>query len=210
MGSASDETSLTLLNLLCAPEKDETAWRVFVERYEPLIRHWCIRQRLQAADVEDVCQTVLQRVFTRISTYDPGRGGFRGWLKTVVANAVKDFLRTRGRRPGEQGAGGTEGADILQALAQPETVDSLVQELDTGLRRDLEEILARVEKVVEPDTMRAFRWTLLEGRSIADVAAQLGKSYAAVCMAVNRVKNKLREEGAKLGRPPHGATEDQP
>src|SRR6202011_1715359 len=137
-------------------------------------------------------------VFTKINTYDPARGGFRGWLKTVVDNAVKDFLRGRGRRPGDQGAGDSNVAELLQAIAQPESVDSLVQELDTSLRRDLDEILARVEKEVKPDTMRAFRMTVIQGQSIKDVAAQLGKSYAAVCMSVKRVKEMLRAASAQL------------
>src|SRR6202042_2359597 len=106
MGTTPDPaTSITLLTALCGLEKDEAAWRVFFERYEPMIRRWCIRQQLQWADVEDVTQQVLQKVFTKINTYTPNRGAFRGWLKTVVDNVVKDFLRGRDRRPGDQGSG---------------------------------------------------------------------------------------------------------
>ena len=193
MGTASDSaTSLTLLKALCGPETDEAAWRVFYERYQPLINRWCARQQLQAADVEDVAQQVLTRVFTKINTYDSARGTFRGWLKTVVDNAIKDLLRGRNRRPADRGSGDSKVAELLNAIAQPESIDALVQLLDASLHQDVEEILARVEKDVQPDTMRAFRLTVLEGKSIADVAAQLGKSYAAVCMALNRVKKKLR------------------
>jgi RNA polymerase sigma factor (sigma-70 family) len=192
-------TSLSLLRILCQPEKDEAAWRVFYERYEPMIHRWCARFRLQAADVEDVSQKVLQRVFTRIGTYDPGRGErFRGWLKTVVENAVRDFLRTAARRPADRGAGGN-AEELLENLAQPETVDFLVDELDSSLQRDLAAILAQVEQEVEPDTLRCFRQVVLDGQPIADVAAGLGKSYAAVCMAIHRVKIKLRAAGARLG-----------
>src|SRR5690348_840043 len=143
MGNADDSaTSLTLLRVLCRPEKDDQAWEVFFRRYQPKIGRWCARFRLQAADVEDVSQKVLQRVFTRISTYDPQRGErFRGWLKTVVENAVRDLLRTAGRRPGDRGSGDSNVLEALQAIAQPETVDLLVKELDTTLQRDLADIL---------------------------------------------------------------------
>jgi RNA polymerase sigma factor (sigma-70 family) len=193
-------TSLTLLNLLCGTEKDETAWRRFYDRYRPMIGRWCARWRLQTADVEDVSQRVLERVFTKIGTYNRDRGAFRAWLQTVVANAVKDFFRSRGRRPGEQGSGDSDVAEILNEIAQPDSVGGPVEELDSSLQRDMDEVLARVEKVVEPDTMRAFRWTVLEGMPLADAAAKLGKSYAAVCMAVNRVKNKLHTQWADLAR----------
>jgi RNA polymerase sigma factor (sigma-70 family) len=208
MGSDSDSTtSLTLLKVLCGPDRDEQAWCDFCDRYKPLIERWCRRWPLQAADVEDVTQQVLERVFARITTYDPARGGFRGWLKTVVENAVKDLLRSVRRRPGDRGAGDSDAAEALQAVAEPETIDALVEELDSSLRRDLEAILARVEQDVAPETMSAFRMTFLEGRPIADAAAALGKSYAAVCMAVNRVKKKLRAEGARRNERPPTAEE---
>jgi RNA polymerase sigma-70 factor (ECF subfamily) len=198
MGNSDDSaTSLTLLRVLCQEEKDEDAWRVFYQRYQPRIARWCVRFGLQAADVEDVSQQVLQRVFTRIGTYDPQRGGrFRGWLKVVVENAIRDLLRTGARRPGDQGAGDSNVEELLQNIAQPETVDLLAGELDFSLQQDLVDILARVEKHMAPDTMSCFRRVVLEGQAIDDVAAQLNKSYAAVCMAVHRVKKQLRAEGA--------------
>jgi RNA polymerase sigma factor (sigma-70 family) len=209
MGSDADSTtSLTLLRSLCEPDKDKQDWRKFCDRYEPLIARWCRRWSLQTADVEDLTQKVLERVLTRISTYDPSRGGFRGWLKTVVGNAVKDFLRGLRRRPGERGSGDSDVAEFLQAIEQPEPIDGLVQDLDSSLRRDLETIQARVEARVKPATMRAFRLVYLEGRPIADVAAELGTSYTGVCMAVSRVKEMLGKEGARLNeQPPTGQGE---
>jgi RNA polymerase sigma-70 factor (ECF subfamily) len=192
-------TSVTLLRLLCREEKDDEAWRLFYQRYQPMIGRWCWSFRLQPADVDDISQKVLERVFTRIRTYDPQRGErFRGWLKTVVENAVKDFLRTSGRRPGDRGSGDSDIQQLLEALAQPATIDQLTDELDTSLRRDVEDAVARVEQAVAPDTMACFRMVMLEGVPIADVAQRLAKSYTAVCMAVQRVKNKLRAEGAQL------------
>jgi RNA polymerase sigma factor (sigma-70 family) len=211
MGDDADcSTSVTLLRLLGGPVRDDQAWRRFFSRYEPLIGRWCRRWGLQPADVEDLTQKVLVRVFTRINSYDPDRGGFRGWLKTVVENAVKDFLRGLHRRPADRGTGASDVADFLQAVAQPETVDGLVQDLDSSLLQDLDAMLARVEQDVEPGTMRAFRLAVLEGRPLAEVARELGKSYAAVCMAVNRVKKKLRAEGARLNEPPPAVEEGTP
>jgi RNA polymerase sigma-70 factor (ECF subfamily) len=199
MGTAGESsTSLTLLSILCGPEKDEDAWQRFCQRYQSMIRRWCKRWRLQDADVDDVTQKVLKKLFTSIKSYDPDRGGFRSWLRTIVTNAIKDLQRSRARRPGDQGSGDSDVADILNALSQPDTLASLVQELDTSLRQDLDEILARVEKAFDPETMRAFRLTVLEGQPTKDVAAQLGKSYAAVCVGVRRLKKRLEEEGAKL------------
>jgi hypothetical protein len=82
--------------------------------------------------------------------------------------------------------------------------------LDTSLQRDLTEILARVASAVAPDTLGCFRRVVLEGQAIADVAAQVGKSYAAVCMAIQQVKKKLRAEGARRNAHCDIAGEAQP
>jgi RNA polymerase sigma-70 factor (ECF subfamily) len=201
MGSSDESaTSVTLLSVLCQPEKNEEAWRLFYERYQPLIHRWCARFRLQAADLDDVCQQVLKRVFTSVGTYDAQRGDrFRGWLKTVVENVVRDLARTAGRRPGDRGSGDSDVVQALQEIAEPETISNLADELDGSLQRDMAEIVGRVKQDVAPDTWRCFEAVVLEGKTIDETAVQMGKSYAAVCMAIQRVKKKLRAEGARLG-----------
>jgi RNA polymerase sigma factor (sigma-70 family) len=199
MGNADDSaTSMTLLRLLCGPERDQGAWQRFCDRYEPKILHWCARRGLQAADAEDVTQKVLLGMLRKINSYDRARGRFRGWLKTVVDNAVKDFLRARNRRPGDQGAGDSDAARALEAIAQPESIAILVDELDTTMRGDFEAILVQVEKEHKPEAMRAFRLHVLENQKIKEVAAQLGMSSAAAAMAVKRVKDKVLAAGAKF------------
>jgi RNA polymerase sigma-70 factor (ECF subfamily) len=206
-----DATSLTLLRLLCQPERDEDAWSDFCSRYQPLIRRWCRRFHLQDADADDVSQKVLLRLAERIHTYDPERGErFRGWLKTVVENAVKDLLRQGERRPGDRGTGDSDVLGLLQAIAEPGTIDTLVSELDTSLRRDLADIQARVKKNTKPDNWRCFELVVLEGWDLKDAAAHLGKTYMGVVMAVKRIKKRLRALGAELGRERQAAGEDQP
>jgi RNA polymerase sigma-70 factor, ECF subfamily len=200
------KTSLSLLKRLRGPE-NERAWQDFCERYMPLMLGWCSRRGLQSADAEDVSQRVLEALFKRIDSYDPSKAPFRGWLKAVVENAIKDFLRARDRHPGAQGSGDSNIAAFLLAYAERRTLDGLVEELDSTLRRDLdrvrrdlEEILSRVTASFSPASVEAFRLVELEGQEIADVAKQLGKSYAATCQAIYRVKTKVGEEGANFSK----------
>jgi RNA polymerase sigma-70 factor (ECF subfamily) len=191
---------MTLLSLLCRPDRNEPAWRRFCDRYGPLIGGWCRRWRLQDSDVEDLTQQILGRLVTRIYAYDRTRGRFRAWLQHVVDNAVRDFLRRLKRRPGDRGTGDSDILELLHAVPSPETIESLVEDLDSNLQRDVDAILARVENQFQPDTMRAFRLRVLEGRPLAEIATELGKTYVAVCMAIHRVTKKLREEGAQLNK----------
>ena len=62
----STRTSL-LLRLRQAPP-DQEAWAEFVDRYGPQIHGWCRRWGLQEADAQDVTQTVLLRLASKLQT----------------------------------------------------------------------------------------------------------------------------------------------
>jgi RNA polymerase sigma factor (sigma-70 family) len=75
------DTSMTLLERLQKNPGDPQAWNLFVERYLPRIKSWCLTWGLQASDAEDVTQEVLVKLFAAMSKfqYDPARS-FRAWL----------------------------------------------------------------------------------------------------------------------------------
>ena len=76
-----------LLRLRQAPP-DQEAWAEFVDRYGPQILAWCRRWGLQETDAQDVTQTVLLQLASKLRTftYDPAQR-FRGWLKTLTHHA---------------------------------------------------------------------------------------------------------------------------
>src|SRR4051794_39343496 len=120
-------TSATLLGKLADP-RDEQAWRRFLDQYRGLIAAWCARRGLVGQEAEDVTGTVLLKLARALPTYeyDRARGSFRGWLKTVVDNTVKDLLRTWSRRPGDRGSGDSHVQDLLQQVEAPDSLDDLV------------------------------------------------------------------------------------
>ena len=96
-----DDTSLTLLERLQNDPADPQAWGLFVERYQPRIRRWCLAWGLQDSDADDVAQEVLVKLFAALRKfqYDPARS-FRAWLKTVTQHAWSDFVAARRKDPG--------------------------------------------------------------------------------------------------------------
>jgi Sigma-70 region 2 len=67
-----DDTSITLMMRLGQSPADDEAWDRFVERYQPMIRAWCLRRGSQASDADDVAQEVLTKLVTA-----------RGWVGRV-------------------------------------------------------------------------------------------------------------------------------
>jgi RNA polymerase sigma-70 factor (ECF subfamily) len=184
-------TSKTLLERLRA--NDSEAWRVMVQLYTPLVRHWATRGGVRGADVEDVAQDVLQAAATHMENFRRDRPGdsFRGWLRGITRNMVLQHFRRSGRHP--QGSGGTSALVQLQgvedASADPDEDEDPAEEMD-GLRRRALEL---VRSEFEERTWRAFWLTVVESRSPADIAVEMGVSPTAIRMAKSRVLRRLKE-----------------
>ena len=193
-------TSLTLLRKLAAPGDRDDAWRTFYERYRPLISAWCVRSGLYYHDAEEVGAAVLAKMVRVLRTtfvYDQA-GGFRKYLRTVVANEARSLWRQRYRRPGDRGTGNPEMGRRLAELCAPDDVAALVDELDQTLERDLRRarrVMARVRRRVAPRTWHAYWRTAMCREAAAGVARDLGMTVGAVYEAKNRVGEMLRAEG---------------
>ena len=202
MAAAGDgdlRTSGTLL-LRLRQLDDREAWGEFVEQYTPRIFAWCRRYRLQDSDAADVTQEVLGKLVRAIRSfdYDATRGSFRGWLKTVTNNAVRDFLEDLAR-PG-RGSGDTQVGGMLAALQAPDAIQDLTASLEEEAERELlREAESRVQLRVQPNKWEAYRLTALKNVAASDAATELGMPVSEVYMAKSRVLKLLREEVARLG-----------
>ena len=89
-------TSRSLLIRLRDPA-DQQAWAEFDDRYGPMIRGWC--RHWFPRETEDMVQDVFSELVNRLRTfeYDPARGRFRGWLKTLTHRLMADL---KGRAAG--------------------------------------------------------------------------------------------------------------
>jgi RNA polymerase sigma-70 factor (ECF subfamily) len=178
-----------LLRLRQAPP-DQQSWAEFVDRYGRQIHAWCQRWGLQEADAQDVTQTVLLQLASRLQTftYDPSLR-FRAWLKTLTHHAWSDFLGAS--RPMNKGSGDSTVQDLLDnAQARDDLALRLQETFDQEL---LELATAQVRSRVEERTWEAFRLTAHEGLSGAQTAAQLGMQVGAVYKAKSKVHAMLQE-----------------
>jgi len=191
-------TGSVLLLLLSNPA-DPDCWNAFVERYAPKIYGWCRQRGLQEADAQDVTQEVLAQLVKKLRTfvYDPDKGSFRGWLKTLTHHAWCDYVESR-QRAGVAG----ENHELLQYLetleARQDFLQSLAETFDLEL---LSEAQARVRLQVSARDWKIFESLALEGRTGLQVAKELGMTVTAVLMAKSRVQKKLRKEVCRLDDP---------
>lgn len=179
----------------------------FGSQFLPLAQAWAAGMLSQAGwlgrlDPDDLAQDVLVKVLARFRsqpfTPDPGRGGFRAYLRQCVRHAVLDALRAASAAH----RGTQRFRDYWESV--PESIDDLADRFDTAWTQTmarLREAVSRVRRRVGPARWEAFYLFVVEKRKGAEVARQLGLTPAQVYDAKHDIKAHLREELAALGDP---------
>ncbi len=188
---SSSGTSRSLLVRVQADDGD--AWERLVHLYAPLVLHWCRHSGLQEQDAADVFQDVFQAVVAHIGSFRKEREGdtFRGWLRRITQNKIRDHFRRLGREA--RGTGGTEAQQWLAQVAQPQPVEDVFLD-EAGESGLLGRALELVRGEFEERTWQAFWRTAIDDQAPKEVAADLGMSPGAVRVAKSRVLHRLREE----------------
>jgi RNA polymerase sigma factor (sigma-70 family) len=190
-------TNPTLLNRLC-DWRDHEAWVDFVTHYDPVIRLACRRYRLNAENIDELCQRVWIDLARRMRTfrYDPGKT-FRGWLSRLCQSRAIDLLRKK-------------DAHAVRSL-ESQAVESLWREASADLEaeEDLEserprllqladEVQGAVRRRVDGRTWQVFWSVAVLEQSVREASEAAGISYYAAFAAQKRVRRMLREEGERL------------
>jgi RNA polymerase sigma-70 factor (ECF subfamily) len=181
---------LTLLGR--AREGDAAAWERLSTLYAPLVFYWCRSRGLRDADAADLVQDVFQAVATHLGPFRKQQASdtFRGWLRTITENKIRDHFRRTGHEA--EAVGGTEAQHRLAQVPAPSGLGSAASAADWD-RRFYRRALDAVRPQFEERTWQAFWRTAVEGRSPVDVAAELAMSAGAVRVAKCRVLKRLRE-----------------
>ncbi len=185
-------TSTSLLQRLQQQPSQEQAWARFVDLYTPLLLAWARKAGLSPEDAADHVQEVFAHLVSKLPEfrYDPQKGSFRGWLRTILTNKLRDRLR---RQVTVVGQAHDAALDGLIDEAAPEQLSE--QEHNQYLvHRALE--LMRAEFAAT--TWQACWEFVANDRPAADVARQLGITENAVYLAKLRVLRRLRQELAEF------------
>ncbi|MGD9690142.1 MAG: RNA polymerase sigma factor [Phycisphaerales bacterium] len=178
-------THATLLARV-ADGTDPAAWREFCDRYGELIRAFCRRQGVQPADAEDVHQDVLLSLTKSMPgfRYDPQKGKFRSYLKTIVLHAIY-------RRSFQKGGGRSLG-EVEEASRAAATDAGVDEQWETEWRQHhLRQALRTIGPEFNEADMLAFQRYALEGRDAQEVGAALGLSLDQVYQAKSRIVRRL-------------------
>ncbi|MBQ6338659.1 MAG: sigma-70 family RNA polymerase sigma factor [Kiritimatiellae bacterium] len=191
------ETSTTLLARLAERETgiDQAAWRIFFERYQPVMVEFA---RLKGAgdDAEDVVQDVfanLARVF-KAGRYVRDKGRFRNYLAKMLRNELVSRLRRERVRPegnrvslAAADVAGSRELRIEPAFAEMEADDAMWER--ARQRAAVEHILSST--ALSEQSRRIYHELMKTGESCAAVARRLGLPAATVRQVKSRVTRMI-------------------
>lgn len=179
---------------------DPDAFEALVAVHSRAVHRICWRIVGDSTAAEDAVQETFLRAYRFLARFDD-RAEFGTWLHRIAVNAAIDELRKRRREttfreelpPDEEDAA---APPLASAEPQPD-------------RRAIASELARAAQAalggLSPDERTAFVLRHYEGRSIAEIAAALGKRDNATKQSIFRAVRKLRRALAPLMEQPHEA-----
>ena len=193
-------TSTTLLEKLAYCEmgqRNEDAWRRFVELYCPLVYRLARKKGLNREEAEQLFQELCFSLVRRMPSfrYDPERGRFRDWLLTITLNLIRRHWRSSAARERLARA-------YVQHVAEPNVNGNGSGKSERPLEqwwRDHERIRAlqlavdRAGSRVSSRDLDIFKRVVLERQPVADVAAEHGISANTLYGIKHRVLLKVRE-----------------
>jgi RNA polymerase sigma-70 factor (ECF subfamily) len=185
-----NSTPASLLQRVRQPG-DQAAWGCFVELYFGLLLGWSRGLGLQEADAADLVQDVFTTLVRVLPTFNlDEHGSFRAWLRTVLLNRWRDWVRRRALQPKQ--------AEETALTALPDRADDALLEEDAYRRHLVGRALELLRDEFRPTTWQAFWEHGVRGRPAAAVAAELGLTVGAVYAARFRVLTRVREELAEM------------
>jgi RNA polymerase sigma-70 factor, ECF subfamily len=151
--------------------------------------------------IEDILQTTFSQAFRDIRRFEPRGGGtFLAWLRTIADHRLIDALRKMRRGTANQLS--FNQAANLGSLA--EFLDLVCHDSASPSKHVRKEEAARALQIavagLPDDQQQVLRLHCLEEKTVEDVAAETGRTEAAVRGLVFRGKKNLAEAMGRSSR----------
>ncbi|MFN3336109.1 MAG: RNA polymerase sigma factor [Thermomicrobium sp.] len=167
---------------------DAEAFATLYDRYVDRVYRHCYYRLGRRADAEDVTQETFLRAWRAIGRYRRTEAPFLAWLLTISDRLILSQQRSRRRVI----------VDEAVAERQSEFLDAEEEALGALASDAVRRALARLR----PDRQQVLVLRFIDGLSLAEVAAALGRSESAVAVLQHRALADLRRElGYEPGRP---------
>ena len=205
--SSFPDTPTKLLRVMAAQpvtDEEESAWKRFVELYEPVIRAYAAVEGVPPGDVDDVAQDVFVRLvgIMRRDGYDRSRGRFRTYLRTVMRRVLIDRFRRQTAARVQQheplDEDEAQASDALMQAGAAPPLDAAAVFEEKWNRAQFKALLDHVftQTALSDQSRAIYRAYALEGGDTGEVARRFGVKPE----VVRQVKSRVNRMIAALAR----------
>lgn len=165
-----------------AARTDAQAFDLLYRRHVTAVYRYCFAQTNCPTEAEELTSQIFLAAWSALPKYN-GRGSFPAWLFGIARRKCADFHRGRYRKP-------EQGLDTAVTLPDPDILPLEQQVYQQGVWECVQQTLGRCS----PDRREAVYLRFWGGLSVAETAATMRKSEAAVKMLVSRAIAELKEK----------------
>lgn len=136
-----------------------------------------IRSKINSAqDAEDLTADVFVKVFEKLGTFDESKASLSTWIYTITRNTLTDYFRTR------------------KVFAEiPETMETDTSVEDDVCNAEMLETLAKALETLDERERDIIILRFYSGKTLKQITAQMGISYAYGKVLQNKAFEKLRK-----------------
>ena len=164
---------------------DLRAFDLLVLKYQGRIAALVSRYVSDAGEVEDVTQEAFIKAYRALEKFR-GDSAFYTWLYRIAANAAKNHLVAKGRRPGAdvtiEDAEGFEEGGMLSESASPEAL---------AMGSELAEVVESALNALPDELKAALMLREFDGLSYDDIADVLGCPVGTVRSRIFRAREAI-------------------
>ena len=168
-----------------AQRGDLRAFDLLVLKYQGRIAALVSRYVSDAGEVEDVTQEAFIRAYRALGKFR-GDSAFYTWLYRIAANAAKNHLVAKGRRPGAdatiEDAEGFDEGGMLSESASPEAL---------AMGGELAEVVESALNALPDELKAALMLREFDGLSYDDIADVLGCPVGTVRSRIFRAREAV-------------------
>lgn len=185
------QTTRASLLVRIKDRRNSAAWGEFDAIYRPMLHRFAIMRGLDDASAEDVVQQCMTAIHNHIEgfDYDPSKGRFKGWLRTLVNNRIRNLARDRHDRP-------AESQDFKQDQAREPSPEEAFDHI--WMEEHLKHALRLVRDEVDQQTFTAFQRYVMEEQPVEATCKEVGVTANQLYKIKWRVTQKLGEKMKEL------------
>lgn len=172
-----------------AEPEDKDVWYEFSSYYETFIDMLLKKWNCEKSEREDLTQEILLKIWKGIPKYEyrEGQAKFRTWLSTLIKNTMFNYMDKRNRRHPNK----LSISEIIELPDKESSVENYIEKEWATHMMNL--ALEKVKSVFSGQAVDVFQMSM-GGKSISDIATELGIAETSAYTLRSRFKARLKKE----------------